>query len=84
MNVWLGLATVLLVALLGLGVGCARAGDDARGLVAVQLSGVVGTMLLLLLARGLGRTIYYELPLVFALLSFVGVVAFLRLRGGRL
>jgi multisubunit Na+/H+ antiporter MnhF subunit len=50
----------------------------------MQLSGVLGTMLLAVLAEVLGRSIVFAVPLVFAVMSFVGVIAFLRLRGGQL
>lgn len=41
-------------------------------------------MLLLVLAEAIGRSIVFTVPLVFALMAFVGVVAFLRLRGRQL
>lgn len=79
---WAGASVALLAALVGCGIGCARASGHGRALVWVQLSGVLGTMLLLVLAETSGRSIVFTVPLVFALMSFVGVAAFLRL-GGR-
>lgn len=84
MTVFAALAIVLLVVTVALGVECARSRGHGRALVAVQLAGPVGTMLLLLVGMALRRSIFYELPLVWALMSFVGVVAFLRLRGNEL
>lgn len=84
MTVFAGLAIVLVVVTVALGVECARSRSHGRALVAVQLAGPVGTMLLLLVGLTVRRSIFYELPLVWALMSFVGVVAFLRLRGNEL
>lgn len=84
MTVWLGGSVALLAMLVAAGAGCARARGQGRALVAMQLSGVLGSMLLLVLAEALGRSIVFEVPLVFALMSFIGVVAFLRLRRGQL
>ena len=78
---WAGAGVALLVGLVGCGIGCARADGQGRALVWMQLSGVLGSMLLLVLAEAIGRSIVFTVPLVFALMSFVGVVAFLRLRG---
>jgi hypothetical protein len=85
MGVWMGAAIALLVALVGVGIGCARAAGQGKALAWMQLSGVLGTMLLVVvLAEVLGRSIVFAVPLVFAVMSFVGVIAFLRLRGGQL
>ncbi|MFN2534686.1 MAG: monovalent cation/H+ antiporter complex subunit F [Pseudonocardiaceae bacterium] len=83
-GVWIGAAIALLVALVGTGISCARAAGQGKALVWMQLSGALGTMLLVVLAETLGRSIVFAVPLVFALMSFVGVVAFLRLSGGQL
>ena len=50
-----------------------------EAVVALELAGVVVTMVLLLLAQGFGRTIYVDLALVLAPLQFVGALVFVRM-----
>ncbi|HET7387676.1 MAG TPA: monovalent cation/H+ antiporter complex subunit F [Nocardioidaceae bacterium] len=84
MIAWIVAAVVLSVTLVAVGLACALARSHSGGLVWMQIAGVVATMLLLVLAELIGRSIAFEAPLVFALMSFVGVMAFLRLHGRRL
>lgn len=58
--------------------------DPIDGLVALELSGTTGTAILLLLSEDLKRQPFADLAIVFAVLSFVGSLAFARLleRGG--
>lgn len=53
--------------------------DPIDGLIALELSGVVGTAILLLLAEDLHRQPFADLAIVFAVVSFVGSLAFARL-----
>ncbi|HET8565664.1 MAG TPA: monovalent cation/H+ antiporter complex subunit F [Solirubrobacterales bacterium] len=53
--------------------------DPVDGLIALELSGVVGTAVLLLLAEHLHRQPFADLAIVFAVVSFVGSLAFARL-----
>jgi multicomponent Na+:H+ antiporter subunit F len=71
MNVWLIAATVLLLGLIPCGVVCLTAPVMDR-LVALQLAGVVSTLVLLLLAEGFQRSSYIDLALTLAVLSFTG------------
>ena len=75
MNEWLIAAIVLLALLVPLGLVCffARAID---GLVALQLAGTNGALVLLLLSEGIARQPFADLAIVMALLSFVGSLAF--------
>lgn len=82
MNVWLWGATILLAGLLPcLWLGVRGSASDA--LVGVELAGTVVTVVLLLLAEGFHRTSYFVLPLVSAVLSFVGALVFVRFLGER-
>jgi hypothetical protein len=80
---WWVASVVLLVAVTGVGIACARSREPARGLLWLQLSGVLGTMLLVVLATALERSITFAVAVVFAAMSTVGVVAFVRLGGVR-
>jgi multicomponent Na+:H+ antiporter subunit F len=77
MNVWLIAATVLLLGLIPCGVVCLTAPVMDR-LVALQLAGVVSTLVLLLLAQGFQRPSYIDLALTLAVLSFTGGLTFAR------
>lgn len=78
MNVWLLAATVLLVGLVPCGVVCLRS-PRVDAVIALELAGTITTLDLLLLAEGFDRPSYFELPLVFAVLAFVGSLVFVRL-----
>jgi multicomponent Na+:H+ antiporter subunit F len=76
-NVWLWAATVLLGSL----VPClwiALRGSLLDAVVALQLACSLVTLVLLLLAEGFGRSVYYGLPLVLCVLAFAGAFVFLR------
>jgi multicomponent Na+:H+ antiporter subunit F len=76
-NVWLVAGTVLLVALL-LPFSVLVRGSRIEALVALELSSVVVTLVLLLLAEGYRRSIYTTVPLVLAALSVVSGLVFAR------
>ena len=69
---------MLLPGLVACGVLCLR-GGHADAVVALELGGTLGTLSLLLLAEGFHRGSYFELPLTFAFLGFVGSLVFVRL-----
>lgn len=77
MNIWLDAATVLLLGLLLLAL--ALRGSALDGIAALQLGGTVVSVDLLLLAEGFHRSSYLVLPVVAAILSFVGTLVYLRL-----
>ena len=82
MNVWLIGATILLFGLLPclwLGVR----GSPAEALVGMELAGALVTVVLMLLAEGFHRSSYFVLPLVSAVLAFVGALVFVRFLGER-
>ena len=82
MNVWLVAATVLLAGLVPCGWVLLR-GRIEDALVAVELVSTLVTIVLLLLAEGFHRSIYFELALVLAAMSFVGALVFVRFMGDR-
>ena len=78
MNPWLVFAVIMLAALVPCGWVCARR-PPLEGLVALELAGTVATLLLMLLAEGFGRSVYWSVALVLAPLQFIGALAFVRL-----
>lgn len=82
MNVWLAAATVLLAALAPLGWVLLRE-RVLDGLVALELSATLVTVVLVLLAEGFHRSSYFVLPLALAGIGFVGTLVFIRFLGGR-
>ena len=77
MNVWLVAATVLLVALV-LPFSVLVRGSRIEALVALELTSVVVTLVLLLLSEGFHRSIYTTVPLVLAGVSLVSGLTFAR------
>lgn len=77
MNEWLWAAVVLIVLMLALTGAAAwrRAGD---GLVAMELAGTLGALAMMLLAEGTRRQGFIDLALVLGVMSFIGVIAFIR------
>ena len=80
MNVWLVAATVLLFALVLPFWPLARA-SRIDALVALELTSVVVTLVLLLLSEGFHRSIYTVLPMVLAALSLANGLVFARFLG---
>ncbi len=78
MNAYLWAATVLLLGLVPLLVVCMRA-RPLHALPAVELAGTVTVLVLLLLAEGFRRSVYFVVPLALTLTSFVGTVVYVRL-----
>ncbi len=84
MNEWIIAAVVLLVVgTLPLGLTCLLS-DAIDGLVALSLTGVIATLVLLLLAEGFHRQPFVDLAVALAVMSFVGSVAFVRFLEGEL
>lgn len=75
-------ALVAAVVLTGLGMPLCLArtgvGSVLSRLVGMQLAGTVVALILLLVADGIGRSIYLDLAVVLSLLSFAGQLVFLR------
>jgi multisubunit Na+/H+ antiporter MnhF subunit len=78
MSPWLIAAAVVLTATVAPLYVCARQ-SLAKALVALELSGVLATVVLLLLAEGFHRGALFDPALVLALLTFIGSLAFVRM-----
>ncbi len=77
MNEWLVAAAVGLLTLVPCGIVCAK-GSPIDRLVALEMAGVVDAVILLLLAQGFHRDIFFDLALALALLSLAGGLVFAR------
>lgn len=78
MNEWI-LAAIVLV--LGGIIPClwvAVRASAMEGVVALELAGVISTLVLLLLCEGFQRQPFVDLALVLAVLSFVGTLGYVR------
>ena len=80
MNAFLIAATALLVMLVLPGIVILRA-QPIHGIVALQLCGTTVTLVLLCLAEGFHRSVYFNVPLVCSLCVFVGGLVFARFVG---
>ena len=78
MNAWLIAATVLLAGLVPCGIVLLR-GTIVEALVALQMAGILQTLVLLLLAEGFHRPPFFDLALVLALLSLAAGLVFARM-----
>jgi len=76
-NAYLVAATVLLVALAPCGLVAARS-RPLDGLVALELGSALATLVLLLLAEGFHRSVYFSASLTLAVLSFTGGLVYAR------
>jgi multicomponent Na+:H+ antiporter subunit F len=83
MNPWLVAATILVVAFAGPLLACAR-GTVMDALVGLELSGMLATVVMMLLAEGYHRPAFMDLAVVLAVMSFIGALAFVRLLERRL
>ena len=78
MNVWLVAAAVFLATLIPLGISALR-GAPFQRVAALELASVIETLILVLLAEGFDRDVYFELAVAFAVLSFIGNLVYVRL-----
>jgi multisubunit Na+/H+ antiporter MnhF subunit len=77
-NAALVLAIALTVTCLPLCLARTATGSVLSRLIGLQLAGTVVTLVLLLVADGIGRSTYLDLALVLSVLSFAGALVFLR------
>jgi multicomponent Na+:H+ antiporter subunit F len=77
MNAWMIAATVTTCCLIPCGVVCMR-GDPEVRLVGLEGAATILVVVLVLLAEGLRRLIFLDLPLTLALLAFGGGLVFAR------
>lgn len=77
MNAWLISATVLLFALIPVGIQTFK-GDAMDRLVGLEMAGIMVTLILMLLAEGFQRVTFYDIALACALLTFGSGLVFVR------
>lgn len=78
MSGW-AIAAVVLFALLLVCVALPAFVSPIDGLAALEVSGTIGTAAFLLLAQAIHNQAFVDLGLIFAVVSFVGLLAFARL-----
>lgn len=81
MTFWLVAGLILLLGGLAPAVYLAGRGTALERMVGLQFAGAALVPILLLLAVGFGQPSYLTVPLVLAVLSFAGVLVFVRLFG---
>ena len=77
MNAWLVAAAGTSLSLIPCAVVCLRGGPVDR-LVGLEMTAVCNSLVLLLLAEGFHQTLFYDVALSLALLSFGGGLVFAR------
>lgn len=78
MNTWLVAATALCVTGVLPGLFASCRGDAVERLLGLQLTTVSIILVLMLIAHGLSRAIYFDTALVLAVLSLAGGLVFIR------
>lgn len=77
MNAWLLAAAVLLFALIPCGIVTFR-GKAIQRLIGLEMTGVISTLVLLMLAEGMKNLNFYDLAVASSLLAFGGALVFVR------
>ena len=83
MNIWLAAAAGVSATLIPCADMSLR-GTPERRLVGLEMASVIVTIALVLFTVGFGRTIFLDLPLALALMSFGGGLVFARFLGKHL
>jgi multicomponent Na+:H+ antiporter subunit F len=76
-TLWLAAAAAFLVLGVAAGLRTVR-GSVMDRVVAMQLTSTLASIALLLLAQGFDRDVYFDLAIVFAVMSIVGTLVYLR------
>lgn len=74
---WLAAAVAMVAMLIPLGLRAMR-GSPLDRLVTLELASATQTIVLILLAEGFDRDVYFELAVVMAVLSFAGNLVYAR------
>ena len=77
MNLWLTVATIMLLAMIPCGWACLRGGYLER-FAGLQMAQVLTVLVLLLLAEGYARDLYVDMALVLAVLSLASGLVYVR------
>jgi multisubunit Na+/H+ antiporter MnhF subunit len=83
MTVWMIAAGALMIGGLIPALLLAYRGPATQRLVGLELTGAVGTVLMVVLCQAFNQSSYLIVPLVLAMLSFAGTLVFTRLLGAR-
>ena len=83
MNIWLAAAAGVSATLIPCADMCLR-GTPERRLVGLEMTSIIVTIALVLFTVGFGRTIFIDMPLALALMSFGGGLVFARFLGKHL
>jgi multicomponent Na+:H+ antiporter subunit F len=75
MNIWLVAALALILSLVPAAAVCFKAPPVDR-LTALELAANIAALVLLLLAEGFHRDVYFDLAIALAVLSFAGALVF--------
>lgn len=78
MNMWLLAAVALIVGFAGLGVAVSASGSSFQRLVGFQLATTLESLILVLLAEGFHRDVYFDLAVVLPLMSYSGALMYVR------
>lgn len=76
-NPWLAAASAVTLALVPCAAMCLR-GSPERRLVGLEMAGLLITIDMILLSMGFGRSIFIDLPLALAIMSYGGGLVFAR------
>ncbi len=77
MNIFLLTSLILVISFIPAIIATIR-GDAIDRLIGMSLGGIISTLCLITLAVGTGRSIYIDVALTVAFLSFSGTIAFAR------
>jgi multicomponent Na+:H+ antiporter subunit F len=77
MNVWLAFSAILLLMLVPCGWVCLTTSIMER-FMALQMAQILAVMVMLLLAEGFARDIYFDMALVLAVLSLASGLVYVR------
>jgi multisubunit Na+/H+ antiporter MnhF subunit len=76
-NAWLAAATALTFGLIPCGI-VVFTRDAMERVVGLEMAGIILTMIMILIAEGMGNANFYDLPLALSLLAFGGGLVFVR------
>lgn len=80
MNAFTTAATVLLAGFVPIGFVALRA-RPIDGVIALELGGAIATLVLLCLAEGFHRSSYFDVPVIAALVVWLGALVYVRFLG---
>lgn len=82
LSAWLGAAIVMLIGVLACGLAAWRR-EAFEALIALELAGILTTVALVCMTVGFQRSSYGDVPILAAVLTWVGALVFVRFLGRR-